>query len=315
MIKLGDKVRFVNENLEGFVTSIQGKGLLGVTVDSDFEIPVQSSQVVKIDFQEKAGNNEPVKANPQLRPVSSNPIGIFIAFERINDQLVQAYFHNNFSEQVILVIHEKIEGVYHFVQDLKLDRDETKLFKKLDMEQFSNWPALSISILPIEFHTIKLSMPIVKELKFQAKTFHQTLKFSFFLQKQAYQWRIDEKEMPLDLKALKAHDFSSKATTLAPNLKDRPSELIDLHYDQLLQKGFSPSNDIVGLQMEVFTSSVEAAYINKMQKIVFIHGIGNLYLKNKIHTWLTKHKEMVQAFQLADTIQYGAGATEVILKN
>jgi len=315
MIKLGDKVRFVNENLEGFVTSIQGKGLLGVTVDSDFEIPVQSSQVVKIDFQEKAGNNEPVKANPQLRPVSSNPIGIFIAFERINDQLVQAYFHNNFSEQVILVIHEKIEGVYHFVQDLKLDRDETKLFKKLDMEQFSNWPALSISILPIEFHTIKLSMPIVKELNFHAKTFHQTLKFSFFLQKQAYQWRMDEKEMPLDLKALKAHDFSSKATTLAPNLKDRPSELIDLHYDQLLQKGFSPSNDIVGLQMEVFTSSVEAAYINKMQKIVFIHGIGNLYLKNKIHTWLTKHKEMVQAFQLADTIQYGAGATEVILKN
>jgi hypothetical protein len=315
MIKLGDKVRFVNENLEGFVTSIQGKGLLGVTVDSDFEIPVQSSQVVKIDFQEKAGNNEPVKANPQLRPVSSNPIGIFIAFERINDQLVQAYFHNNFSEQVILVIHEKIEGVYHFVQDLKLDRDETKLFKKLDMEQFSNWPALSISILPIEFHTIKLSMPIVKELKFHAKTFHQTLKFSFFLQKQAYQWRMDEQEMPLDLKALKAHDFSSKATTLAPNLKDRPSELIDLHYDQLLQKGFSPSNDIVGLQMEVFTSSVEAAYINKMQKIVFIHGIGNLYLKNKIHTWLTKHKEMVQAFQLADTIQYGAGATEVILKN
>ncbi len=315
MIKLGDKVRFVNENLEGFVTSIQGKGLLGVTVDSDFEIPVQSSQVVKIDFQEKAGNNEPVKTNPQLRPVSSNPIGIFIAFERVNDQLVQAYFHNNFSEQVILVVHEKIDGVYHFVQDLKLDRDESKLFKKLDMEQFSNWPELTISILPIELHTIKLSMPVVKELKFHAKTFHQTLKFSFFLQKQAYQWRIDEKEIPLDLKALKAHDFSSKATTLATNLKDRPTELIDLHYDHLLQKGFAPSNDIVGLQMEVFTTSVEAAYVNKMQKIVFIHGIGNLYLKNKIHTWLSKHKEMVQAFQLADTIQYGAGATEVILKN
>ena len=315
MIKLGDKVRFLNENMEGFVTSIQNKGMLGVTVDSDFEIPVLSSQVVKIDFLDKAGNNEPMAQAQKPRPVNSNPIGVFIAFERINEQFVQASFHNNFTEKVILVVYELIDGVYHFIQELKLEREETKSFKKLDMETFSNWPELSIAILPIEYHSIKPSAPVVKAIKFHAKTFHQTLKFSFFLQKQAYQWRIDEKEISVDLKALKEHDFGVKAADSIPNLKNRPTELIDLHYDELLKKGFQASNDIVGLQMDVFIGSVESAFVHKMDKLVFIHGVGNLYLKNKMHTWLGKHKEMVRTYQLADPIQFGAGATEVYFKN
>ncbi len=314
MIKLGDKVRFLNENMEGFVTSVQAKGMLGVTVDSDFEIPVLASQVVKIDFLDKAGNNENTATTQKPRPVNTNPIGVFIAFDRINEQFVQVSFHNNFTEKVILVVHEKVEGVYHFVQLLNIEREATHSFKKLDMEAFSNWPELSIAIMPIEYHTIKPIAPIVKEIKFHAKTFHQTLKFSFFLQKQAYQWRIDEKEMTLDLKALKEHDFGAKQATSIPNLKNRPAELIDLHYDELLKKGFQPSNDIVGLQMEVFIGSVEAAYVHKMNKLVCIHGVGNLYLKNKMHTWLSKHKEMVSNYQLADPIQFGAGATEIFFK-
>jgi hypothetical protein len=114
---------------------------------------------------------------------------------------------------------------------------------------------------------------------------------------------------------LKEHDFGVKATDSIPNLKNRPSELIDLHYDELLKKGFKASNDIVGLQMDVFIGSVESAFVHKMDKLVFIHGVGNLYLKNKMHTWLGKHKEMVRTYQLADPIQFGAGATEVYFKN
>jgi len=52
MLKLGDKVKFVNENMEGIVTSFKGKNMVGVTIEDDFEIPVLASEILKIDFDE-----------------------------------------------------------------------------------------------------------------------------------------------------------------------------------------------------------------------------------------------------------------------
>ena len=48
MIKLGDKVRFINEDMQGVVTSIKGN-TAGVTIEDDFEIPVLINEVVKIN--------------------------------------------------------------------------------------------------------------------------------------------------------------------------------------------------------------------------------------------------------------------------
>lgn len=52
-LKLGDKVRFVNENLEGFITSVKDKTTVGVTIEDDFEIPVLASELVKIEFTDQ----------------------------------------------------------------------------------------------------------------------------------------------------------------------------------------------------------------------------------------------------------------------
>ncbi|MCX6188376.1 MAG: hypothetical protein NTW54_01990 [Bacteroidetes bacterium] len=49
---IGDKVRFVNENMEGIISSIMDNNTVGVTVDNDFEIPVLMNEVIKIDFNE-----------------------------------------------------------------------------------------------------------------------------------------------------------------------------------------------------------------------------------------------------------------------
>ncbi len=314
MIKLGDKVRFVNENLEGFVTSLKGKGIIGVTVDSDFEIPVQESQVVKIQFAEKAGNVSENIVAEKPRKINSNPVGVFVAFERVNDNDIQAWIHNNFTEKVMLAVYEIEQGVYKFKNQFVMDREETLPFRKYKMEDFQNWSTLYFQMISIELNTVKPVLPLTKELPFHAKSFHQTLKFSFFLNKQAYQYRIDELDLNLSLKKLQERDFTEKPTT-APDLKARPEELIDLHYDALLQKGFPAAKDVVSFQMDVFVQSLEAAFVHKMPRIVFIHGIGNLYLKNKIQTWLSKHKDLVKEFRDADPIQFGGGATEVFIRN
>jgi polyribonucleotide nucleotidyltransferase len=71
---------------------------------------------------------------------------------------------------------------------------------------------------------------------------------------------------------------------------------------------------ITAFQMDVFTQTLEAAFVHQMKEIVYIHGVGNAYLKNKIRTWLGKHPEMVREFEEADLLQFGNGATLVRLK-
>jgi translation initiation factor IF-1 len=41
-INPGDKVGFINEPVQGVVTSIKGNGLVGVTIEDDFEIDVRA---------------------------------------------------------------------------------------------------------------------------------------------------------------------------------------------------------------------------------------------------------------------------------
>ncbi len=314
MLKLGDKVRFVNEKMEGVITSLKGKNLVGVTVDSDFEIPVLISELLKIDFNSHTENSEQEIIKKPERISNSNPLGIFMAFERFAESKLQLHFHNNFTDEVVLVMYQKEAGVFKQVQKISLERDETKSIQEYDLNHFEQWNPIQLHILCIEHTSIRLIEPISFSLTFQPKAFHQTWRHCFFLNKQAYVIRVDEKLELLNLDKLKEKDFSEKQSVQPIDLKARPANIIDLHYEALLAAGYGSSMDITGLQMEVFTKTLESAFVHKMNQIVYIHGVGNMYLKNKIRTFLSKQTDSVKSFEDADMIKYGGGATMVFLK-
>lgn len=314
-LKLGDKVRFVNEPMEGIVTSIKDKNLVGVTVDSDFEIPVLATELVKVKFEEKAGNNQPeLPATKAFKVNSVHPLGVFFAFDRVGEDGIEMHVHNNLSEWVLLNVFQKEDGVYHLWQQLKLEREETLLMGKFKFSALQEWKTLWVQLLPLESHTVKPGQLVQTEINFSAKKFHQWLKHCFFLNKQAYTLRLDEVLEPLNLQALKQKDFSETIASNIKNLKDKPASIIDLHYDALQRNGYGSATDITAFQMDVFTQTLEAAFVHQMKEIVYIHGVGNAYLKNKIRTWLSKHPEMVHEFEEADLLQFGNGATLVKLK-
>lgn len=313
-INLGDKVRFLNENMEGIVTSIKGNNTIGVTIESDFEIPVLTSEVVKIKFNEQAGNKEEVAPAKSFKVQNTNPLGVFLAFERVGDTDLDVYLHNNFSEEVIVVYYHKDQGVFHLQKQYKLEREESLLIGRAKLNQFDQWPSYYFVILPLESVSVMPAKSIQMEYNFQAKTFHNYWKHCFFLNKQAYVFRLDESIEKLNLTALKARDFTEKVEANSVDLKAKPNSIIDLHYDALQRNGFGSANDITSFQMEVFTQTLESAYVHKMKEIVYIHGVGNSYLKNKIRTYLSKHPEIVAGFEDADILKFGSGATLVSIK-
>jgi hypothetical protein len=313
-IKLGDKVRFLNENMEGIVTSFKGNNQIGVTIESDFEIPVLSSEVVKINFEDKAGNNpDPVPAK-SLKVQNSNPLGVFLAFERNSDTDLDMHVHNNLADEIIVLYYHKLQGVYHLQKQFRLNREESIFIGKTQLNQFDKWPNFHFVILPIEPTSVKPALSISSEFSFQAKTFHNYFKHCFFLAKQAYVFSMDAPIEKLNLTALKQKDFSEKVSATPLDLKAKPSNIIDLHYDALQANGFGSASDITTFQMDVFTQTLEAAFVHRVAEMVYIHGVGNAYLKNKIRTYLSKHPETVHSFEDADILKFGSGATLVVLK-
>jgi hypothetical protein len=312
-LKPGDKVRFVDEPLEGIITSVQPNQIFGVTIEEDFEIPVHGSKLVKINFEPVVAVSDHINEKP--KPPSNHPLGIFAAFNRTSEQTVQLLVHNNIAAKIYMVCYNKEEDVYKLAKHAVIERGETLALDKYELDQFDSWKPWRFQFLLLEPTMVNLAKPIDVNLQFNAKVFHNSLKYCFFTQNQAYVFRLDEAPVShAHIQKLKDKDFTEITENALSNLLQKPQEVVDLHYEKLLTKGYKPTADITALQMQVFRKSLEAAYVHRMKYIVFIHGVGTQYLKNKIHTELKKQHGIVSEFYPADELKYGAGATMVVFK-
>ena len=85
-------------------------------------------------------------------------------------------------------------------------------------------------------------------------------------------------------------------------------EEIDLHIENLVDnpEQLKPQ-EIVDIQISAIIKNLDS--IQKKQKIVFIHGVGKGFLKEKLISILEQYQNIT--FQDANFIKYGMGATEV----
>jgi hypothetical protein len=89
---------------------------------------------------------------------------------------------------------------------------------------------------------------------------------------------------------------------------------IDLHIEKLLPTSKGMSNfDILDHQIDVARRQLEFAIQKKIQRIVFIHGVGEGKLKIELE-YLLKRYDKVKFFD-ANYQKYGLGAMEVHLPN
>ncbi len=94
--------------------------------------------------------------------------------------------------------------------------------------------------------------------------------------------------------------------------KDRnvPPMEVDLHIEKLVNSYRGMSNhDILNLQMETAKRQIEFAARKRIQRLVFIHGVGEGVLKAELDYLLGRYDNL--KFYDADYQKYGIGATEV----
>lgn len=97
-----------------------------------------------------------------------------------------------------------------------------------------------------------------------------------------------------------------------PKERFQPTMEVDLHIHQLVKsyKGMT-KHEILTYQLNTAKRQLEFAMSKRIQKIVFIHGVGEGILKLELE-YLFKHYDNIKFYD-ANYQKYGLGATEVYI--
>ena len=110
----------------------------------------------------------------------------------------------------------------------------------------------------------------------------------------------------------KAEEKYKKVNRVKPKERNLPPMEVDLHIHQLVPKSKGMDNyDMLTIQIDTAKRQLEFAINKRIQRIVFIHGIGEGVLKAELEYLFRQYGNL--QFNDADYKKYGRGATEVYI--
>lgn len=87
---------------------------------------------------------------------------------------------------------------------------------------------------------------------------------------------------------------------------------IDLHLEKLVSKSTQMGEmEALDFQLDIARNQLELAIQKGVQKVIFIHGVGQGILRTELEYLLGRYKNV--SFCEADYTKYGQGATEVYI--
>ena len=114
------------------------------------------------------------------------------------------------------------------------------------------------------------------------------------------------------IKAEKELPEKRKTRSIKPKERNAPKMEVDLHIHQLVKNTKGMTNfEMLNIQLEAAKRQLEFAIRKRIQKVVFIHGVGEGILKEELY-YLFNRYENVKIYD-ADYQKYGMGATEVYI--
>ncbi len=309
-LNIGDKVSFINENLDGRVTSVKPNGMIGVTIEDDFELEVKAADLVVVSSAVKKVSDKIAPATPAVA-TSIRPENV------LKPELY--WFMTDFKEGFDLHIANLRDYPFLFtcyrkgilnvelVGEGKVEPGEYKKLLVLQGKDAAKWGSFEIHLLAIRNLPSVVPAPIKGELQLtnqilQNPTAKNDGKPYWLISMQTAKIKT---EIPVEKEEIIAVEPIQINT-------QKPEEEIDLHASELGLDGLDPDH-ILKKQMEVFYKNLELAIAYKMPQIVFIHGIGTGVLKNLI-TLAVKGNKHVAYTQPADPNKYGQGAILLKLK-
>ncbi len=334
--RIGDKVRFLNEKGEGVISGIINISTVKVSID-DFEIPYLTSELILIQDKETERVTDKkdvppiVKSNSITGESADNEVreGIYIALspEKSNDiqnSNMNVWFINQTPYQTLFTF-----SILKNRKSVTLEAGSCKAFEsilietidKKNIEQLSN---LKIDVLFFDDkeHSYQFPVSEIKKLKIVKLYKENAFEENDFISEKAYILTIshlnseDEQTISLPNTDLTKLMFQKKTITETQK-KSKPhanfNEMeIDIHIEELLEDYNHLSNsDIIKIQLKHFQNALDIAIAERYRKLIVIHGVGKLRLKQEVRNLLSAY-DSVQFYD-ASYAKYGFGATEILI--
>lgn len=343
MIKIGDKVKFLNAVGGGVVTSFSGKNMVNVENDEGFEIPTMISQLILAEPKEldesaaKAENKTVPSRTGDTRNVEAqseslviDPAGtpsFFLAFLPENQSNpiggdVKVYLINACTYSLLYHFSHSLEGEFVSVAAGMLNPGSKMFLEALGQQDLNNLPDFYFQLMFFKDRASQCEVPIYKRIRVNPVKFYKNNSFqkNAFFSGAALLIPIDSSDLEDELRDLTDREIKKvireKQEPKAKKRRTDTPELIeiDLHIDELLDDTRGLSNhEMLEIQMKTFHEELQRAIETGVKRIVFIHGLGNGTLKQELRKELSQ-KFKKYAFQDASFQEYGFGATMVLLK-
>lgn len=345
MVKIGDKVRFLNAVGGGIVRKFINKELVSVEEEDGFETPVLIKECVVITpagevtaaKQQRAGKavveidtEKPVRVRETK---GGDQLNVLLAYlpedSRQPSQTKMDCYLVNDSNYWLMFSYMSLVGSDWKVRYAGMAEPNMKMH----LETFGKEDLNDLERVCVQFIAFKRDKafeqkpPVSVEIRIDTVKFYKLHSFASneYFDEAALLYGIVRndrtqqavKVSPVELE--KALNEKAKVDLL-PRAKVKPLKVkdgiieIDLHIQELLDTTTGMSNsDILNYQLDAFRKTLEEYKNKKGQRIVFIHGKGDGVLRNAILKEVTSRYRNL-GYQDASFREYGFGATMITIK-
>lgn len=348
MVKVGDRVRFLNSIGGGVVTKIVNREMVMVTDEDGFEVPTLARECVVVETettihtQEKKKEKEietledfveREKENETYVPEEDSPEGeimnVLLAFLPQNQKALSATNYDaylvNDSNYYLCYNVAAVVGTKFVSKSVGFIQPNTKiLLEEVDRNDLNDWEQLRVQIMALKQKRTYTLKPVYDvQLKLNAVKFYKLHSFveNDYFDELALICPIVKNDVSVS-PVVTEDDIErilQQKETVFPakvSVKQKTPEILvkDLHINQLIDNtnGMS-AGDMLQYQLDTFNKLMQEHAKRKGQKIVFIHGKGNGVLRKEILKQL-KQKYSTCYVQDASFQEYGYGATMVTIR-
>ncbi len=328
MIKVGDRVNFLNDKISGVVINIKDGRIAIIETEDGFELPHPIDQLVALkDNGFRIDENE-LLVNYEKRE-SKIKLVLLPEFEILEDSSCYNLWVINDTENLFIgVVSRDHKGLREYIVDFRISGFEKKMIFSVSKKEIKFINYLFIDgflftrtlFLPdnrVDFSVNLKRNNLEDELSFSYQDAFSKIGIDYLVyDERAKNQKLVEQRTGIsflekDIIDVERQQRISKLNH--KNLNGKDEKEIDLHIEALIENYSEMGKiEILEYQLYIMRTELEKAISLRFKKVIFIHGIGNGRLKFEIIKCLKTYKKI--EYQDASYQKYGFGATEVLIK-
>ncbi|HON52714.1 MAG TPA: DUF2027 domain-containing protein [Bacteroidales bacterium] len=330
---VGDVVRYLNDVGGGKVSKILSNTMVEIIDDSGFQIPVLERELVCVErAQQLESANEMLQVTSEVTTDTVEIEGndtphFYLGFVRntTDSKLFDVYVINDCNFYANTVVLYRKNNDNHYVQHILIEPNTKVFVQQVSYEEISIISHIIIQAVLFKSTAFQIIEPIHIECSISPVKFYKPGVFTVndFFEEDAYVIDLQNTHVAKAKNEVSTHDLENmlqqkiKQDSFVkpqPIVEKEHIREVDLHIHELVDNelGLDAAAKLE-IQLQTFEKELAKAMTDGVEKIVFIHGVGNGVLKTKIRGILDRDYGHL-LYQDASFQKYKFGATLIYIK-